>query len=609
MATTTAGQQPTLLHLEVTSKAFQVVESKDKAAGLNIKGFASIEGIDRDGDNVPPTAFDVDSFLKNGQLWFNHQLFRRSMDGMGVPVGRVEDMHVVRVELTPGDSFKVIDLKTEQLVDSGLDQKEFSVKNGDKGLWVRAVILEPEVIKLVEDGRINAFSWSGQLVRNPNGAIKKIDLREVSVVFLPANAKALFMIGKSTDFAKQQDYLITQGGNVFELEKNAPLKNSTVGAAYAFMAVSANGPVAVHSIDGITEKDAALQHARNIAKDMQRVVVFSNQWKADENDHQVYRAVDCVEGDVSLVMPEEKVLPTQKSKLWSKEYVDSLPDGCFAYIIPDTPKDSEQKSLRKNRFFPYKNHAGDYDQEAIKAAIDEARMSAYAHPALTVLLPAAKEAGLEEFLNAEKNAPLTVEEAMILGIEGEVTIERKKGGDDVDEVLKKLGELAESVKGIGDRLSAVEKKADEEGTANPAADATTNAATKAAEEKAEEQGTPATDKTAETKPEENTAAKTEEPPKEDVGAQVLDALKGLTDSMTSIDNRLKKLESAPAKSKQVEEENATENASKSAEVLAQAFAAMDPNVRTAVQKAAKKNAVGNLLFSEAIKNHAVINSR
>jgi hypothetical protein len=56
--------------------------------------------------------------------------------------------------------------------------------------------------------------------------------------------------------------------------------------------------------------------------------------------------------------------------IWSQEYVDSLPDSCFLYVIETLQHDSDYRTLPLgNRKFPYKDHTGRISLEQITFAI------------------------------------------------------------------------------------------------------------------------------------------------------------------------------------------------------------------------------------------------
>ncbi len=204
-----------------------MINSRKSSEGLSIKGFASMAGEDRHGHDIPPDAFDLEKFMANPQLWLNHDLYSRPGSETEVPVGVVNSAVVASVNRVAG-KYNVVDDKTGETIET-LDPSEMEglvLNAGDRGLWVTASVMEPEVTELISDGRLNAFSWAGMLKRSMDGTITDIDIREVSLVFLPANAKALFTVGKSF-FELGQRFVISGDGNIFPFK--AGLKSTKQG--------------------------------------------------------------------------------------------------------------------------------------------------------------------------------------------------------------------------------------------------------------------------------------------------------------------------------------------------------------------------------------------
>ncbi len=217
------------IQLNSPSLAHQEPASKSDAL-LYVKGFASISGLDAHGMNLDARKFELEDFRRNGQLWLNHELYRRPETGTFVPIGRVEKANIGRVEVQKDanggiNAFTVVDDETGEPLDTitSTDAERFSVKDGDLGLWVVAAVLEKEPASLVLDGRLNAFSWAGMLVRNPAGTVKRLIIRELSLVFMPANTRALFMVGKSD---QSKAILITENGVPFDLNENVSIKGT-----------------------------------------------------------------------------------------------------------------------------------------------------------------------------------------------------------------------------------------------------------------------------------------------------------------------------------------------------------------------------------------------
>lgn len=156
--------------------AVKEVTTADNGA-VRVRGYASTPNLDRYRDIVEPSAFEgaLKTYMTNPVVLRSHDADR--------PVGLVE-----------------------------------SAKVTDKGLWVEAVIKEEKTAKEVNDGLFRTFSigyiplttelrnkdnkpfdpmkddpWDRMNIR----VIKELDLVEISVVSTPANAGALFTLGKS----------------------------------------------------------------------------------------------------------------------------------------------------------------------------------------------------------------------------------------------------------------------------------------------------------------------------------------------------------------------------------------------------------------------------
>jgi len=183
--------------------AHKSVDTANKTATLTISGFASMGGVDRHGDDLDPSMFDIPRFMANPQLWWEHSRWMKN--GNPSNVGLVKSMHTVRVDrTTPEDvtpaQYNLVDIAKDgnnAIVSSVTDDGSFLIKNGDRGLWVTAEVMEDDVINLIMQKRVNAFSWSGLIYRKPTGKAFKIDVMEVSLVLIPANARALFRVGKA----------------------------------------------------------------------------------------------------------------------------------------------------------------------------------------------------------------------------------------------------------------------------------------------------------------------------------------------------------------------------------------------------------------------------
>lgn len=164
---------------------------------LYVSGFVSMNGSDRSGDFIDPQLFDIESYMANPQLWYNHELWR-TKDGNRISIGAVEALTPVSVsKLDSAESLVLNDLRTGTELRTVPAERFLNRKGNERGLWVVCKVTVPDIIEMIEDGRINAFSWQGVLFRRKTGAISRIDLMEISLVNLPAHKQALFQIGKN----------------------------------------------------------------------------------------------------------------------------------------------------------------------------------------------------------------------------------------------------------------------------------------------------------------------------------------------------------------------------------------------------------------------------
>lgn len=172
-----------------------------------IKGFASVEVVDRSGDMVPPNEFRIEQFMAAPAIFVNHDYW---MDGRGnrVSVGTPELL--VAAKLAPNDDadlWSVVDLKTNKTVDTYPKAKVPNLGKGDRGLFVVVKVTQPEVAKMVERGELAAFSWRGltnvdyRVRKDGTGGVERvftdIDLYEISLVNVPDNPNSTFVAGKS----------------------------------------------------------------------------------------------------------------------------------------------------------------------------------------------------------------------------------------------------------------------------------------------------------------------------------------------------------------------------------------------------------------------------
>jgi len=142
------------------------VEIKADTDERIITGYASTKDIDRQGDIVEPKAFaeTMETYMKNPVLQYGH-------DYMGLPIGKIVEYEIKR-----------------------------------KGLWIKAKISETadDIWALVKEGILKGISIGFRIVDSVDveqekeiiRKIRKLDLFEISLVNVPANATALIESAK-----------------------------------------------------------------------------------------------------------------------------------------------------------------------------------------------------------------------------------------------------------------------------------------------------------------------------------------------------------------------------------------------------------------------------
>ena len=174
---------------------------------LVVKGFASVETVDRSGELALADEFNIKSFMSNPQLLVNHRFWIDDM-GNSVAVGKPTEMFVAKlVKSDQAGMLGIKNLATGEIVDSFPESKAIDLKVGAKGLWVIAEVSEKRVADMVRRGELTAFSWRGLTKvgyqANADGTVQKvltdIDLFEVSLVNIPDNPQALFTVSKTAD--------------------------------------------------------------------------------------------------------------------------------------------------------------------------------------------------------------------------------------------------------------------------------------------------------------------------------------------------------------------------------------------------------------------------
>lgn len=190
-----------------TPSAFAAVEELPNS--ITIKGFVSVEGRDRSGDTVSPTEFNIKQFMTSPTLLVNHD-FWMDDNGNAVSVGVVKLLTPVQLIARNDNLFDVQDLTSKQIINTFPADRIPNLSGGDKGLFVVAEVTQPDIVKKVKMGELSAFSWRGfsrvRLQADENQELRKhledIDLIEISLVDIPDNPNATFVVGKSIHVIK-----------------------------------------------------------------------------------------------------------------------------------------------------------------------------------------------------------------------------------------------------------------------------------------------------------------------------------------------------------------------------------------------------------------------
>ena len=236
------------LFLSVVFVADPVAEDvkKEMTTGLVISGFMSMKNQDRQGDVIEPKLFDLETYMKNPQLWVNHALWKDA-NGNGISVGITEAAYRARVKVNADNATAdILNFDTGDKITT-VETKDFVASDGDTGVWVSCRVMVPEVIDLIRTKRLNAFSWHGVLLRKANGVPFRMDLYEISLVNVPANQRAVFQIGKSV--------IVTYAdGTCFEMNSTMKSEDGATSTEVEHQILCA-----FHAISGGDAKTAAFE--------------------------------------------------------------------------------------------------------------------------------------------------------------------------------------------------------------------------------------------------------------------------------------------------------------------------------------------------------------
>ena len=173
---------------------------------LTVEGFASTDNVDRGNEVVDPSKFDLNQIETTTAVLVNHKLW---MDRRGNPVAPGDIKNAYHVKVRKGSdakSYKLYDVQGKTVL-KDIAKRDFpGISIGDQGLYVIIEIYDPDVIDLVENGQLQAYSWRGHVKKEnefdiANGTrfvtYSLIDCWEISLVNVPVNSSASLVVRKS----------------------------------------------------------------------------------------------------------------------------------------------------------------------------------------------------------------------------------------------------------------------------------------------------------------------------------------------------------------------------------------------------------------------------
>jgi HK97 family phage prohead protease/HK97 family phage major capsid protein len=244
--------------------------------GVNIKGSASTNALDRAGDIIQPDAWTkggLENYKGNPIILFNHDYNK--------PIGRATDLSVT---------------------DSGLDiSAKISKAAGD-------------ITQLVKDGVLGAFSVgfrckdSEYMTETDGYKIKDAELFEVSVVSVPCNQNATFGLAKSfdsmDDYRKYQSEFLKANSNAtadaVKIEQPSEEKSSSTETD---MSEEKKSPEVAFDLESFA-KDVAEKTATTIA--MKQAEQKAAEQKAEAEQAEKQAEVDAQEKAVQEAKQDEQ---------------------------------------------------------------------------------------------------------------------------------------------------------------------------------------------------------------------------------------------------------------------------------------------------------------
>lgn len=168
-----------------------------------VKGFASVERVDRQNEVADPFAFNIPTFMNDGTVLVNHSMWK---DERGNPVraGRITKLFPAYISGEKGDNWEISDIASKSVQTDFPKSKVPELSIGDRGLFAFAEITQPEVARKVSEGEYGGFSWRGLTRKSlamDGGKIvnrfTEIDLWEISIVNVPVSNQSTLISSKS----------------------------------------------------------------------------------------------------------------------------------------------------------------------------------------------------------------------------------------------------------------------------------------------------------------------------------------------------------------------------------------------------------------------------
>lgn len=163
-------------------------------------------------------------------------------------------------------------------------------------------------------------------------------------------------------------------------------------------------------------------------------------------------------GNMGQLLKAEKSSKSLTEHVWSRKYIDNLPDSCFAYVEPGEKDDAGRTVPRNKRHLPFKDAEGRIDLPHLRNAL--ARLNQTKLPeeakekARTVLCTAARKVGL-------KSEVCGTEEAKAVDQNGKELYAFEVAPEPtLDEVITSveavLGELEEAIETLTAKIEKLE---------------------------------------------------------------------------------------------------------------------------------------------------------